>query len=526
MSARSINLADILEQMADSVPERLAVVTEDHEYTYAQLDERATRLAHHLVSEGVKPDDHVAIHAVNCIEWVEAFFACFKARAVPINVNYRYVRNELKHVYADSGAVMTIVAPDYVEAVEEIRPELPELKRVLVMGEDYERAIAEAPTSRQLEPRSGDDHYIVYTGGTTGLPKGVLWRQEDIVLAALNALRYGAPLESVEKLGEEAAANENPVRMITAGPLMHGGSQWILGNCLVAGATYIMYTRRSYDAEAYLDLAEKAKSNSLTVLGDAMARPLADALLAEPDRWDLSNVFVVSNGAAPLSEGVRAQLRQVLPNCIMNDSYGASESGATGTRIDDGESRTAPVFNVGPDVMVVDAKLRPLGAGEVGMLARSGHIPLGYLNDPDKTAKTFKEIDGKRWAIPGDAARVEEDGSITVLGRGSTTINTGGEKVHPEEVEGVLMEHPAVQDAAVVGTPHERWGEQVTALVQVRSGAEVTEKELDAHVREHIAGYKSPKEILFVPEVPRTPVSKVDYPKTLSKALELLGLQG
>lgn len=484
MSARSINLADILEQMADSVPDRLALVTDEQEFTYAQLDERATRNANALKAMGVRPGDHVAVHATNRVEWVESFFGCFKARAVPININYRYVRKELQHVYSDSGCVMSIVAPEYVDAVEEIRDSLPALKHLLVMGEDYEKALQDASSERSNEARSGDDHYIIFTGGTTGLPKGVVWRQEDIVHAALNALRYGAPLESVEKLGADAAANETPVRMLTAGPLMHGGSQWILGNCLVAGATYIMYTRRSYDAEAYLDLAEKSKANSLTVLGDAMARPVADAIEAQPDRWDLSNIFVVSNGAAPLSEGVRAQLRGVFPNRIINDSYGASESGATATQLDDGKARTAPVFAVGPDVAVVDANMRRVEPGEVGMLARSGHIPLGYLNDPEKTARTFKEFDGKRWAIPGDAARLEEDGTITMLGRGSTTINTGGEKVHPEEVEGVLMEHPDVYDAAVVGTPHERWGEQVTALVRLRDGADVTVEDLDRHVRE------------------------------------------
>lgn len=517
-------MADILEQMADSVPDRMAVMTEERDWTYREVDERATRLAHHLASLGVGRDDHVAVHARNCIEWVDAFFACFKVRAVPVNVNYRYLREELLHVYRDSGSVLAIVAPEYAEAVTEIEGEVDALERVVVLGDEYDASLAASSAERSFGPRSGDDHYIVFTGGTTGLPKGVLWRQEDIVCSALNALRGGAAIESVEQLGEEAAANENPVRLCTAGPLMHGGSQWILGNTLVAGSTFVLYTRPSFDARAYLDLCERSRTNSLVTLGDAMARPVVDALLEHPDRWDLGSLFIVSNGGAPLSAAVRADIREVLPHCLINDTYGSSEAGTTGTRIDDGRSRTAPVFNVGPDVMVVDEGLQPLPPGRVGMLARSGHIPLGYLNDPEKTAATFKEIDGRRWALPGDAARVEDDGSITVLGRGSTTINTGGEKVHPEEVEGVLLEHHDVFDAAVVGTPHERWGEQVTALVRLRPGSTVSEAELSDHVRQRIASYKAPKVVLIVDEVPRTPASKVDYPAAFAGALERLGI--
>lgn len=525
MSAPRINLADILESMADAIGDRAAVITIDREYTYRELDERASRLAHVLAGAGVGPGDHVAVHATNRIEWIDAMLATMKLRAVPINVNYRYTHHELKHVYGESQSSAAVVAPEYADAVRALQGELPGLRHVLTMGEEYDAALAGAPATRPEVERSNDDHYIVFTGGTTGLPKGVVWRQEDIVHAALNALRYGAPIEGAEALAAEAAANESPLIMCTAGPLMHGGSQWIFGNCLVAGGTFVLYTQRTFDGPSYLDLVEKSRSQSITVLGDAMARPLVEALRAHPDRWDLSSVFIVSNGAAPLSAAVRTELREALPGRLINDSYGASETGTTGTRIDDGESRSAPVFGVGPDVMVVDAQLRPLGVGEVGLLARSGHIPLGYLNDPEKTEKTYKMIDGRRWVIPGDAARTEDDGTITLLGRGSTTINTGGEKVHPEEIEGVLLEHPQVYDAAVVGTPHERWGEQVTALVELREGAQVSEADLDRHVRSKVAGYKAPKVVLFVNQVPRTPVAKVDYPATKQMALQLLGVE-
>jgi 3-oxocholest-4-en-26-oate---CoA ligase len=414
------------------------------------------------------------------------------------------------------------VAPEHVEAVRAL--DVPTLKHVIVIGEEYDAALAAASTER-LGGRTADDHYVLYTGGTTGSPKGVVWRQEDIIRAALNAGRFGAPFDSVEQLAEEAAANENPMVLLACGPMMHGGSQWILGNGHVSGATVALYTEPNFDAVKVLDLVQRAGVNSLTFLGDAMGRPVADAILAEPDRWDLSSLAAVSNGAAPLSEGVREQIRRALPGRFILDSYGASESGATGSRIDDGTEGAAgaPKFGVGEDVEVFDSRMRPCPPGVDGMLGRSGAIPLGYYKDPVKTAATFKEVDGVRWSIPGDFARREEDGSVTVLGRGSVCINTGGEKVHPEEVEAVLLRHVDVFDAAVVGTPHERWGQQVTALVQLRDGAELSEEQLRDHARSLISNYKVPKQVLFVRQVPRTPVSKVDYRASADLARDLLG---
>jgi len=516
-----VTIADVLEAMADAVPERVAVATIDRDYTYAEIDERSTRLARHLVSLGIQPGDHVGVHSANRIEWVDAFYGCLKARAVPININYKYLHEELAYLYDNADCVATIVAPEHVEALQ--RLELPELEQVVVLDEEYDEALARASTER-LTGRSPDDHYVLYTGGTTGSPKGVVWRNEDILRAALNAGRFGAPFDSVEQLAEEAAANESPMTLLACGPMMHGGSQWILGNGHVAGYAVALYTEPNFHADRILDLVEKAGVNSLTFLGDAMGRPVAEAILAEPGRWDLSSLAAVSNGAAPLSEGVRDEIRRALPDRFILDSYGASESGATGSRVDDGSEGPAgaPKFGVGDDVEVFDTDLKPCPPGVDGMLGRSGPIPLGYYKDPAKTAATFKEVDGVRWAIPGDFARREEDGSVTVLGRGSVCINTGGEKVHPEEVEAVLLRHGDVFDAVVVGTPHERWGQQVTALVQRRDGSEVGEDDLRDHARSLIANYKVPKRVLFVAEVPRTPVSKVDYRASSELALDLL----
>lgn len=520
-SPRPMNLGDLIEAMADALPDRDALISRTSRYTFAEIDDRSTRLANHLVSLGIQPGDHVAVHAPNRIEWVDAFYGCLKARAVPININYKYLAEELEQVYRNADCVATIIAPEYVDLVASL--ELPTLKQMIVLGPDYDAALAAASTER-LTGRSGDDPYVIYTGGTTGLPKGVIWRNEDLLRGALNAARYGAPFDSIEQVVAEAVANENPVIFLACGPMMHGGSQWILGNGHVIGAPVAYYDEVNFNAELILDLAEHAKVVSLTFLGDAMGRPVAEAILAQPDRWDLSSLAAVSNGAAPLTEGVRDEIRKALPGRFILDSYGASESGATAIGVDDGTAGPvgAPKFAASPDVEVFDSEMRPCPVGVEGMIGRTGAIPVGYYNDPVKTAATFKTVDGVRWSLPGDMGRREEDGSITVLGRGSASINTGGEKVHPEEVEAVLLRHEDVFDAAVVGTPHPRWGQQVTAIVQVRPGAAVTEDDLKAHVRTLIAGYKVPKVILFVDEVPRTPVSKVDYRATADLALKLV----
>ncbi|HWJ82331.1 MAG TPA: AMP-binding protein [Nocardioides sp.] len=508
--SRPLHLADILEAIADVVPDRTAIATLTRDYSYAEVDERSTRLANHLVGLGVRPGDHVAVHSANRIEWIDAFYGCLKARAVPININYKYLHDELAYLYDNADCVAALIAPEHVDAVSAL--DLPRLQHLVVFGEEYDAALAAASADR-LSERSPDDLYVLYTGGTTGNPKGVMWRQEDLILAALNASRFGAPIESVEQLAAEAAGNESPMVLLACGPMMHGGSQWILGNGHVSGATVALYDEPHFDPEKILDLVQKARVVSLTFLGDAMGRPVAEAILAEPDRWDLSSLAAVSNGAAPLSDGVRAEIRRALPGRFILDTYGSSESGATASRVDDGTDGPvgAPRFGAGDDVEVFDPDMRPAPVGVEGLLGRRGPMPLGYYKDPVRTAATFKEVDGVRWSLPGDFARREEDGSVTVLGRGSVCINTGGEKVHPEEVEAVLLRHDEVFDAAVVGTPHERWGEQVTALVQLREGSALTADDVREHARSLISNYKVPKQVMFVEQVPRTAVSKVDY---------------
>jgi len=523
--SRPIQLATILETVADAVPDRTAVITNHAEATYTQLDQRATRLANHLASQGVGIGDHVAIHSRNRMEWVEAFFACFKIRAVPINVNYRYVEAELRHVYGDSECVAVICEPGYTDAIEAIRGDLPRLHHQLVIGEEYENALAAASGERNFDERSSDDVYLIYTGGTTGMPKGVVWRHEDITISALNVGRQDAPIESVEALGSEAAEQETAARIMACGPMMHGGTQWALGNAIVSGGVMILYSDPRFDPISVLDLMERSEANSVTFMGDAMSRPVAEARLAEPDRWSLPNLVAVVNAAAGLSQGVRAQIREAFPGTFVMDNYGASETGSTGRRFDDGEAVSAPRFECNADTTVLDEETgRRCEVGEVGKLASTGHIPLGYWKDPEKTAATFPTFDGRRWVIPGDFAQIEPDGSITVLGRGSVCINSGGEKIHPEEVEAVLKEHAAVFDAAVVGTPSDRWGEQVTAIVRLRDDVAASIEDLRSHCRSHVADYKVPKDVVLVETVPRTEVGKVDYRAASALALDLLGI--
>jgi len=505
------NFADLLETLADAGPDRLMLIAPPARMTAGQLDERATRLANHLAAQGIGAGDHVAVHSMNRSEWFEAFFACFKIRAVPINVNYRYVENELRYLYDNADCVATIIEPDYVPRLEAIRADLPQLRHVLVLGDEYEAALAAASPSRAFEPRSNDDIYIVFTGGTTGMPKGVMWRHEDAFFAVAGGGGMGGPpISSPEEIASKAAG-PHQLRGLATTPIMHGGAQWGCLYAIFSGNVAGLWTGRHYDPDAVLDLVAAEGINTVQIIGDAMGRPLAEAL-ARGGR-DLSNLYAVGNGGAPLTASVKAELAAAKPGLMINDAYGASETGAGGSAAgsDGGPAR----FMMSPQVTVLDDDLRPIvpGSGEVGKLARSGYIPVGYYKDPAKTAATFPTDEhGVRWVVPGDYATIEADGSIIILGRGSQSINSGGEKIYPEEVESALRAHPAVFDAVVVGTPDPKWGEKVTALVQLREGADTpTDAELVAFCRTLVADYKAPKRIHLVNEVVHTAVGKLDY---------------
>ena len=507
----AFNLADLFEIVVDAVPDRLALVAGEGRLTYRQLDERANRVAHHLLDHGIEPGDWVGIDAWNRAEWLEVMLGCFKARAVPINVNYRYVRDELRHILDNADAVALVLEPDFVPVVDSLRDELPQLRHVLVIGDEYEAALAAARADRDFRPRSSDDLYVLYTGGTTGMPKGVLWRQEDIFFAALGGGGFGQPpIQTPEELASRVAPEDSRMVQLVIPPLMHGGGQWITFITFFAGGTVVLWTGRHFDPHEAWRIVERERATGVMVVGDAMARPLGEALAEPGSSYDTSTVFTIGSGGAILSAAVKEQLRKHLPDVLIVDSFGASETGAGGSVL----QGDRPRFQMGEFMTVLDDDLQRLtpGSGTVGRLARRGHIPLGYHKDKAKTAATFVvAADGTRWVVPGDFATVEGDGTITLLGRGSQCINTGGEKVFPEEVEAVLKAHPDVFDAVVVGVPDDRFVERVAAIVRPRDGAAPTLDELAAHCRQHLAGYKVPRQLVVVDDVRRTPAAKPDY---------------
>ena len=533
--SRTYNLADLFEEVVDAAPDRTAIVAGDQRRTFRELDERATRLANHLVSIGVRRGDHIAIHAMNCIEWVEAFYACFKISAVPINVNYRYMESELQYLYDNADCVAVIVEPQFRERLDAVLADLEKVRSVLEIGPEYEAALANASPERATSgelgwARSGDDLYVLYTGGTTGMPKGVMWRHEDAFFAIMNAGRGNRALDRPEDLGDEiraavAAAAFQPT-MMALGPMMHGGAQWALGNGIFMAAKFVLSCQTRFDPHVILQIAADERVNSIATIGDAMVRPLAEALAEASGAYDLSMLVAFGNGGAPLSAAVRAQMKAAAPNVAMNDSFGASETGAAGSKVDGGEGYSAPRFQMSDDTTVLDEDGNRCLVGVTGRLARSGHIPLGYYKDAAKTAETFPTYAGKRWVIPGDFARIEQDGTVSLLGRGSVSINSGGEKIYPEEVEAALKKHDAVFDAVVIGTPNERWGEQVTAIVQIRAGHTLTEADVQAHSRSVLSDYKMPRSVLFIDVVQRTPVGKSDYKWAKETALALIGAAG
>ena len=451
-----MNLADLFEIVAGRVPDRLALVAGDRRLTFAELDERATRFANHLHDAGVPVGAWVGIYAYNRAEWLEAMIGCFKARVAPINVNYRYVEDELRYLFDNADLAALVYEAEFGPLVAAIRHDLPKLGHLVRIEDgsgvtddlgaaDYEAALTAASTEH-TGARSADDLYVLYTGGTTGMPKGVMWREEDIFFAAMGGGNYGGPgITTPEEIVDNVAAS--PLRTFALAPLMHGNAQWTAFVTLFGGNTVVLATDHHLDGDAVWDVVEKESVNTISLVGDAMARPLVDAMAhrSVPD-----SLFAIVSGGAILSPTIKTEFHERMPNVMVLDSFGASETGANGS-VD--VTDTGPRFRMNEWTTVIDDNFEPAAPGEVGMLARRGHVPLGYWKDESKTAATFVEVRGVRWAIPGDRAVIEDDGTITVLGRGSQCINSGGEKIFPEEVESALKSHPAVFDATVVGVP-------------------------------------------------------------------------
>jgi len=527
--AVALNIADLAEHAIDAVPDRVALICGDEQLTYAQLEEKANRLAHYLLDQGVQKGDKVGLYCRNRIEIVIAMLGIVKAGAILVNVNYRYVEGELRYLFDNSDMVAVVHERQYADRVANVLPDTPNVKTVLVVedgsDDDYRRyggvefysAIAQGSPERDFVERSADDIYLLYTGGTTGFPKGVMWRHEDIyrVLFGGTDFATGEFVKDEYDLAKGAAANPPMIRYPIP-PMIHGATQSATWMSIFSGQTTVLAPE--FNADEVWRRIHDHKVNLLFFTGDAMARPLLDALLAHQDAgntYDLSSLFLLASTAALFSPSIKERLLELLPNRVITDSIGSSETGFGGTSIvaKDAPHSGGPRVTIDHRTVVLDEdgnEVKP-GSGVRGLIAKKGNIPVGYYKDEKKTAETFKTINGVRYAIPGDYAQVEEDGSVTMLGRGSVSINSGGEKIYPEEVEAALKGHPDVFDALVVGVPDPRYGQHVAAVVQARPGSRPTLSALDGFVRSEIAGYKVPRSLWLVDEVKRSPAGKPDY---------------
>ena len=531
------NLATVSEVVAAAVPDREAIVFGDRRFTFGQLAERTRRLASHLHGRGLgcrterselqpheSGQDQLALYMYNGNEYIEGMLGAYKARVAPFNVNYRYVDEELRYLLADADAKGVIYHAEFAPVLARVLPDLPGLTVLIQVDDgsghdllpgavDYEEALAAAdPAGPPVEP-SPDDLYIVYTGGTTGMPKGVLWRQDDIFMNAMGGKEVGTWTEvrSSEEIVEKARANTG-FRLMPLPPLMHGAAQWAGFMMLNAGSTLVMPTSHHLDPVEVWDLVESEGVQSVVVVGDAMARPLVEELRSGDH--DPASLFVLGNGGAALSAAIKEEFLELLPNLLINDSLGSSETGAQASHLSVKGGVSTGQFQPGPGAEVVSEDLTrvlPAGHEGIGWLAQVGSVPLGYLGDAAKTARTFPTIDGVRYSVPGDRAVRRADGEIDLLGRDSQCINSGGEKIFVEEVEQAIISHPDVADVLVCGRPSERWGNEVVAVVQLVDGASADEAALAAHANGSVARYKLPKAWVFTDAVHRSPSGKADY---------------
>jgi acyl-CoA synthetase (AMP-forming)/AMP-acid ligase II len=532
VSEQGWNYADVWEEIAQQLPEATAQVCGDRRFTWTEFDRRADGVAAALLDAGLGHQDKVAQYLYNGPEYIESMFAAFKAGLVPVNTNYRYADDELLYLWDNADTAAIVVHADLGDRAARLRDRLPDVKLWLwVDAPDgmacpdwavpYEEVAGASGPRRVRGPwgRSGDDLTLLYTGGTTGLPKGVMWPQHEIfqMLERTNSRVLPDPPDAVAL----AATNTKPgPRFLPAPPLMHGSAQWFAFPVLNRGGSIITVPDRRFDATALLDTLAAERATGVGIVGDAFARPLLDLLDAHPGRWDLSALRVVLTSGAMMSADVKRRLLLHLDNATLIDGLGTSESGGLGQSSVDRKSLEAggaatAEFKVNESTRVVDDDGRDVvpGSGQRGRLAVAGFVPVGYYKDPEKTASTFVELDGRRHVIAGDWAEVSADGTITLLGRGSGCINTGGEKVYPEEVEEALKTHTTVVDAGVIGLPDERFGETIAAVVELVPGAALDADALREHVRSVLAGYKVPRSVVAIDTLGRLPNGKMDYPR-------------
>ncbi|GAA4476432.1 acyl-CoA synthetase [Rhodococcus olei] len=529
--------ADLFEHSVDAMPDRLAMIVSAEEVTYRELDEQANRLAHHLEDAGFGVGAHIGIHMHNAIETMVAIIAAFKIRAVPLTVNFRYTADELRYLYDNADLEALVFHRGFADRIADVLPAVPRIRHLISVPDvlaswdeveipgavRYEDVLAAGDPGRGFGERRPDDLYVFYTGGTTGRPKGVVWRHEDIwrVLAGGIDFYTGEPIADEYQQSRNGVAAGEAMRWVMLPPLIHTSAMMPTFNALFSGNTVIMHP--TFDADRVWESVARHRAQVMVITGDAMGRPLVESF-REQDR-DTSSLGVVASGAALFSAAVKDAFFDAMPNLMISDSVGSSETGfgGIGFATKGFEQHGGPRVSGNKYSVVVDDENRALapGSGGEGRLAKLGNVPIGYYNDPDRTAEIFRTVTGlpadhpggptQRAVVTGDRARIEDDGSITLLGRGDMVVNTGGEKVFAEEVEAVVKAHPDVYDAIVIGVPDERWGSRVAAVLCARPGVTPDFESVEKHTRSRLAGYKIPRTFWMTPEVVRTPSGKPDY---------------
>lgn len=535
------NLAQVHEAVSTAIPDRVCVALPHRSVTFAQITDRTRRLANVLAARGLgcrrerqslanheSGQDHLALYMYNGVEYLEGMLGAYKARVAPFNVNYRYVEEELVYLLRDAKARGIVYHASFAPMLAKVCSQVESLEVLLQVddgsgtallpgAEDYETAIAAAPATRPSLEWSPDDLYILYTGGTTGMPKGVLWRQGDIFVTALGGqtqAQSGVEFDALEPIVERAVSGSAAIRVLPSPPFMHGAAHWSAFHTFHMGGTIVLPAEaRRLDADDIWSTVEREKAQALLIVGDAFGRPLLEGLSKR--KYDLSSLALIISGGAPLNAAMKQSFLEALPNLVILDAVGSSETGSQAHHMSTRDTGASTgTFKASPDNLVLSADLSrvlPPGDPEMGWFARRGRVPLGYLNDAAKTARTFPVIDGVRYSVPGDRARMREDGTLELYGRDSVTINSGGEKIFAEEVEHALKLHPAVYDAVVVGRPSERWGSEVVAVVRLREGQRPSEADLLAECEKHLARYKLPKAFVFRDDIVRSPSGKADY---------------
>ncbi len=527
------NFGDIIDGVSAVLPpDAPALIHGERVIPWGEATGRSNRLARALIALGAAPGDKVAFYMHNRPEYTETLAACFKARLVHVNVNYRYTPDEVHYIFDNSDAAIVVYGEEFRRNIEAIRPRLTKVRAFVEVGprggfaQPFEALATSGDPSPLAIERSPDDLFFIYTGGTTGMPKGVMWTHNDLRQITLAAARALGPVpETLDELVAAARQIGPGPASVIAPPLMHGTGLLTAMGGLLGGGAVITLPSLHFTATEMLDAVDRWRPANLTIVGDPFARPLAEALDRDPGRWDVSSVQRITSSGVMWSLEVKRALLRHMPGAALADAFSSSEALGLGTSIMTaaGEIRTAK-FALGPRARVFDENDQPVlpGSGVRGMVAVGPPHPVGYYKDPEKTARTFREIDGVKYSIPGDWCVVETDGTLTLLGRGNACINTAGEKVFPEEVEEVLKTHPDVEDALVVGLPDPKWGQSVTGVVRLHDGRSLDESALIAHVRQSLAAYKSPKRIVTGDVNLRAPNGKADYKSATSFAVETL----